>query len=177
MNIRPADLDTAVRPIGPDSFRTAMRELSGGVSVITVGIGSDRSGMTATSVSALSLDPPTLIVCVNKTSSTWPLLLRYRSFGVNILHAGHQGVAERFAGRSGSKGEERYGQAQWITLETGASLLADALIAFDCELDEAIDRHSHAIAIGRVKAMRIGAATQALVYWRGRYGAFQQGDA
>src|SRR5580704_15552949 len=94
MNIRPANLDAGVSTVGADSFRGAMRELGGGVSVITVGIGTERSGMTATSVSALSLDPPTLIVCVNKGSSTWPLLLRYRSFGVNILHAGHQDVAE-----------------------------------------------------------------------------------
>jgi flavin reductase (DIM6/NTAB) family NADH-FMN oxidoreductase RutF len=177
MNIRPANLDSAVPSIGPDSFRSAMRELSGGVSVITVGIGNDRSGMTATSVSALSLDPPTLIVCVNKTSSTWPLLLRHRSFGVNILHAGHEGVAERFSGRKGETGERRYGDDRWITLETGASLLADALAALDCELEEAIDRHSHAIVIGRVKAIRTGAAEQGLVYWRGRYGGFRSGGA
>ena len=124
MNIRPANLDTAVPSIRPDVFRNAMRELSGGVSVMTVGIGNERSGMTATSVSALSLNPPTLIVCVNKDSSTWPLLLRYRSFGVNVLHAGHEGIADRFCGRSGAKGEQRYGEDQWITLETGASLLA-----------------------------------------------------
>jgi flavin reductase (DIM6/NTAB) family NADH-FMN oxidoreductase RutF len=172
MNIRPANLDAGVSTVGADSFRGAMRELGGGVSVITVGIGTERSGMTATSVSALSLDPPTLIVCVNKGSSTWPLLLRYRSFGVNILHAGHQDVAERFAGRNGVKGEERYGEDRWVTLETGASLLDDALVALDCEVDESIDRHSHAIVIGRVRAIRIGAAAEPLAYWRGRYGAF-----
>ena len=177
MNIRPADLDAAGSSIGPDSFRDALRELSGGVSVITVGVGNDRSGMTATSVSALSLNPPTLIVCVNKDSSTWPLLLRYRSFGVNVLHAGHEEIADRFSGRSGAKGEQRYGEDQWITLETGASLLADALAAIDCELDEAIDRHSHAIVIGRVKAIRTGTAAEALVYWRGRYGGFRSGAA
>jgi flavin reductase (DIM6/NTAB) family NADH-FMN oxidoreductase RutF len=177
MNIRPANLDTAVPSIGAMSFRNAMRELGGGVSIITVGIGTDRTGMTATSVSALSLDPPTLIVCVNKGSSTWPLLLRHRAFGVNILHAGHEGVAERFSGRKGEKGEHRYGQDRWITLETGASLLADALAALDCEVEEAIDRHSHAIVIGRVKAIHTGAGSEALVYWRGRYGAFRSGGA
>jgi flavin reductase (DIM6/NTAB) family NADH-FMN oxidoreductase RutF len=176
MNIRPANLDAVVPSVGADSFRGAMRELGGGVSVITVGIGTDRSGMTATSVSALSLDPPTLIVCVNKGSSTWPLLLRYRSFGVNVLHAGHRDVAERFAGRNGAKGEERYGEDRWVTVETGASLLDDALVALDCELDEAIDRHSHAIVIGRVRAIRFGVAEEALVYWRGRYGAFGESD-
>jgi flavin reductase (DIM6/NTAB) family NADH-FMN oxidoreductase RutF len=173
MNIRFANPNSALPSIGPDSFRSAMRELSGGVSVITVGIGNDRSGMTATSVSALSLDPPTLIVCVNKGSSTWPLLMRYRSFGVNILHAGHEHVAERFSGRNGAKGEQRYGEDHWIILGTGASLLADALAALDCELEEAIDRHSHGIVIGRVKAIHIGVTAETLVYWRGRYGGFR----
>jgi flavin reductase (DIM6/NTAB) family NADH-FMN oxidoreductase RutF len=176
MNIHLANPEIATPSTAPDSFRRAMRELSGGVSIITVGIGADRSGMTATSASALSLDPPTLIICVNKGSSSWPLLLRYRSFGVNILHAGHQDVAERFAGRGGAKGEQRYGEDQWVTMETGAWLLADALAALDCELDEVIDRYSHAIVIGRVRAIRTGAATESLVYWRGRYGAFGSMD-
>jgi flavin reductase (DIM6/NTAB) family NADH-FMN oxidoreductase RutF len=178
MNIRPTIPDAASSVVGADAFRGAMRELSGGVSVITVGAGRDRSGMTATSVSALALDPPTLIVCINKESSTWPLLQRYGSFGVNVLHARHQGIADRFAGRNGVKGEQRYGEGQWITLATGASLLADALAAIDCELDEAIDRHSHAIVIGRVKAIHVGEGSEAaLMYWRGRYGAFEVGEA
>jgi flavin reductase (DIM6/NTAB) family NADH-FMN oxidoreductase RutF len=92
---------------------------------------------------------------------------------VDVLHAGHQGIADRFAGGSGVKGEHRYGEGRWITLATGAALLADALAAIDCELDEVTDRHSHAIVIGRVKAIHIGEGGEAaLVYWRGRYGAF-----
>jgi flavin reductase (DIM6/NTAB) family NADH-FMN oxidoreductase RutF len=184
MNIRPTMLGAIAPAVSSDAFRGAMRQFSGGVSVITVGAGQERSGMTATSVSALALDPPTLIVCVNKQSSTWPLLQRYRSFGVNVLHARHQGIADRFAGRNGVTGAQRYGEGRWITLATGACLLADALAAIDCELDEAIDRHSHAIVIGRVRAIHVGegghvggGGEAALVYWRGRYGAFGLGEA
>jgi flavin reductase (DIM6/NTAB) family NADH-FMN oxidoreductase RutF len=162
--------------VGPDAFRAAMRQLGRGVSVITVGVGRERSGMTATSVSALALDPPTLIVCLNKQCSTWPLLHRHRALGVNILHAGQPAIAERFAGRHGETGEQRYAEVTWITLATGTSLLADALATLDCELDETIDRHSHAVVIGRIKAIRTEAADGALVYWRGRYGAFALGD-
>ena len=57
-------------------FRGAMRHLVGGVSVVTVGRGEDISGMTVSSVASLSVDPPSLIVSISRTSSSWPLLLR-----------------------------------------------------------------------------------------------------
>ncbi len=146
-----------------------MRQLPGGVSVITVGRGEERSGLTVTSVSSLSLDPPTLIVCINKQSSSWPLLQRHKAFGVNVLRAGQQVVAERFAGRGGLKGAARFGDEPWITLATGVPLLADALAVIDCGLEETIDRHSHAIVIGRVEAAQVAPDSEALVYWRGHY--------
>jgi flavin reductase (DIM6/NTAB) family NADH-FMN oxidoreductase RutF len=119
MSIRPAIPAAVTSVTGPDAFRAAMRQLAGGVSVITVGAGIERSGMTATSVSALSLDPPTLIVCVNRHSSTFHLLQRYRAFGVNILRAGHEKIAERFTGRGGTNGVDRYAEGSWITLVSG----------------------------------------------------------
>ncbi|MFX6861586.1 flavin reductase family protein, partial [Acinetobacter baumannii] len=57
-----------------DNFRSAMRSLAGGVSVITAGRGNDLSGMTVTSVSSLSVEPATLIVSINRKASSWPLL-------------------------------------------------------------------------------------------------------
>ena len=160
----------------PQSFREAMRHLSGGVSVVTVGRGADRSGLVATSVSSLAVDPPTLIVSVNKQSSTWPLLARHRAFGVNILAAGQRAIAERFSGRGGIKGAARYAEGRWITLATGTQLLADALAAVDCELEELIDRHSHSIVLGRVRAVLVAGGDAPLIYWRGGYGAFRGPD-
>ncbi|MQT12099.1 flavin reductase family protein [Segnochrobactrum spirostomi] len=153
----------------PKTFREAMRHLAGGVNVITAGLGDDRTGLTATSVSSLSAEPPTLIVCVNRSGSAWPVIQRYGHFGVNVLGQEHRPIADRFAGRGGFKGVERYGVGSWISLTTGVSVLEDALAAFDCELEEAIERHSHAILIGRVKAARFSEQRNALVYWHGAY--------
>ncbi|TIV29997.1 MAG: flavin reductase family protein, partial [Mesorhizobium sp.] len=69
----------------------------------------------------------------------------------------------------GIKGKDRYEGAEWTTLKTGASLLTDAVAAFDCSLDEMIDRGAHSIVIGSVEAVRIQDAGQALIYWRGGY--------
>jgi flavin reductase (DIM6/NTAB) family NADH-FMN oxidoreductase RutF len=155
--------------VAVSAFRDAMRQLPGGVSVITAGIGEDRSGMTVISVSSLTIDPPSIVMCVNRQSSTWPLLQRYRAFGVNILGAGQQAVADRLTGRGGLKGPARFADAGWITLVTGVWLLSDALAVLDCEVEEMIDRHSHSLVIGRPRAVRVAEGAAGLVYWRGRY--------
>jgi flavin reductase (DIM6/NTAB) family NADH-FMN oxidoreductase RutF len=151
------------------TFRTAMRQLAGGVVVVTAGQGEHLTGLTATSVSSLSAEPPTIMFGLNLASSTYPVLQRYRSFGVNLLTAAQKQVADRFAGRNGEKGPDRYAEAEWTHGITGAPLLADALASLDCEVEELIERHSHAIVIGRVREIRLGRNEAALVYWRGDY--------
>lgn len=151
------------------SFRQAFRHLAGGVSVITTGHGQNRTGLTATSVSSLSAEPPTIMFGLNLSSSTFPALAQNRSFAVNFLNAAQKEVADRFAGRNGEKGEARYAGADWTSGITGAPLLTVALAALDCEVEDIIERHSHAIIIGRVRDVRLGGNNAALVYWRGDY--------
>jgi len=158
------------------SFRNAMRQLAGGVSVITVGRDQDISGMTVTSVTSLSAEPPSLLVCINRSSSSWPLFEKYGAFAVNILHAEQQHIAERFTGRGGATGAARFEGAQWSTLATGVPVLADGLAALDCRIEEVIHRHSHAIVIGRVEAARVAGRTAALTYWQGEYVAIDRDE-
>ncbi|SEB89455.1 NADH-FMN oxidoreductase RutF, flavin reductase (DIM6/NTAB) family [Rhizobiales bacterium GAS188] len=169
MGIAIRDLSLAQAQPLQELFRSAMRGLAGAVSIITVGTDEDRTGLTATSVSSLSVEPPSLIVSVNRNSSSWSALKRDGSFAVNILQARHAAIAERFSGRGGLKGAARYDGASWITLATGAPILEDALAAFDCEVEEMIERHSHAIVIGKVVAVRLAEEAEPLIYWRGGY--------
>ncbi|MFL6838830.1 MAG: flavin reductase family protein [Bradyrhizobium sp.] len=164
------------REVSSDDFRAAMRHLAGGVSVITAGRGRDVSGMTVTSVSSLSADPPALIVSINRASSSWPLLKRYGFFGVNILTSQQIDVAERFTGKGGLKGADRFAGAEWTTRASGVPLLVGALAAIDCEVDETIERHSHAIVIGRVLNVDISARGGALGYWHGQYVAIDRDE-
>jgi flavin reductase (DIM6/NTAB) family NADH-FMN oxidoreductase RutF len=154
------------------SLRDVMRRLVGGVSVITCGVGDDRTGLTVTSVTSLSVEPPTMLFCINRNASAWPVIRRHRHFCVNILAEHHRAVADRFAGRGGVKGVERYAGARWVTLATGASALEDALAAIDCEVEETIERHSHAIVIGAAKRFRIGDG-DALAHQHGQYGTYR----
>jgi flavin reductase (DIM6/NTAB) family NADH-FMN oxidoreductase RutF len=157
-------------------FRNAMRQLTGGVSVITAGRGRDVSGMTVTSVSSLSVGPPALIVSINRESSSWPLVKRYGFFGVNILTSDQIDIAERFTGKSGLKGADRFAGARWTTRASGVPLLVGALAAIDCEVEDVVERHSHAIVIGRVLDVAVSARTAALAYWQGRYVAIDQDE-
>jgi flavin reductase (DIM6/NTAB) family NADH-FMN oxidoreductase RutF len=164
------------RDVSPDDFRGAMRHLAAGVSVITAGRAKDITGMTVTSVSSLSVDPATLIVSINRESSSWPLVKRYGFFGVNILNADQIDVAERFTGKGGLKGAERFAGAEWITLASGVPMLVGALAAVDCEVEDIVERHSHAILIGRVLDLKLSSRTAALAYWQGQYVAIDQNE-
>jgi 3-hydroxy-9,10-secoandrosta-1,3,5(10)-triene-9,17-dione monooxygenase reductase component len=151
------------------TFKDAMRRLVGGVSVITAGAGEARTGLTVTSALSLSMEPPTMLVCVNRSASTWPVIHREGHFCVNILDARHQHVADRFTGRDGVKGADRYEGARWRQFATGAFGLEDALAVIDCAVEEILERHSHGIVIGAVQAIHIGAGGEALAYAHGRY--------
>jgi len=164
------------REVSSDDFRGAMRHLAGGVSVITVGRAKDITGMTVTSVSSLSVDPPTLILSINRESSSWQLLKRDGFFGVNILTADQLDIAERFTGKGGLKGAARFDGAQWVTRVSGVPLLVGALAAIDCEVEEIVERHSHAIVIGRVLDIQATTRTAALAYWQGQYVAIDQNE-
>lgn len=151
------------------AFKRAMRHLAGAVSVITTGRGDQRTGFTATSASSFSMDPPAMIVCLNRSSSSWPVVQQHQGFCINLLAHDQLHVADRFSGRGGATGVARYEGAAWQELVTGSLGLADALTVIDCELDEAIERHSHAILIGRVRAIRTRETAEPLLYWHGAY--------
>ncbi|RTE94274.1 MULTISPECIES: flavin reductase family protein [Bradyrhizobium] len=175
MNVVPRDLMTET-PVSSADFRGAMRHLTGGVSVITAGRGKDITGMTVTSVTSLSVEPPTLLVSINRDASSFPLIRRHGAFGVNILNADQLDVAERFSGKGGLKGADRFKGATWVTAVSGVPLLAGALSAFDCEVEEIVERHSHGIVIGRVRDIKSSMRTAALAYWHGRYVAVDQDE-
>lgn len=155
-------------PADADSLKAALRTLGGGVSIITAGEGEARTGATVTSATALSIEPARMLVSLNRSSSTWPVVERFGHFGINIVGPAHETLANQFAGRGGLRGPDRYRGAQWTTAVSGAPLLADTVAAIDCTVEEAIERHSHVIVIGKVLAIRIGSG-HSLLYQDGRY--------
>ena len=160
----PAFVETDV-----EAFRAAMRQLASGVCLVAHSVDGAPAGMTATAVASLSLEPPTLIVCLNRAASTYAGLAPGVAFGVSVLAADHRELAERFAGRTGVNEGERFREGRWLIPPSGAPLLWDALAAFECEVEDIVERRTHAIVIGRVKHTTASAGGGALVYWRGGY--------
>jgi flavin reductase (DIM6/NTAB) family NADH-FMN oxidoreductase RutF len=120
-------------------------------------------------VSSLSIEPPTLIVCVNRSASLYAQLAPGDRVGVSVLAAQHAEYADRFANRTGLQGAERFREGLWATTPGGASVLADAIAIFECEAEELITRHTHAILVGRVTYAAARSSEGALLYWRGAY--------
>ena len=142
------------QPIGAEAFRLAMREFASGVAIVAAGRGEGRNGCTATSLCSLSVDPPTLIVCLARASATLKTVLAEGA------------LADRFAGRRGLRGVGRFDGYEWTSLTTGSPLLRNAVAVIDCEVEEVIERHTHAVVIGRVLAAHAPGGP-ALAHWRG----------
>ncbi len=161
--------------VPPERFKQAMRHLAGTACVITVAQGGVRSGLTATSVVPVAAEPAEVLVAVNQSSSSWPLLAGSRRFGVNLLSAAQQRLAMQFAGVGGCKGEARYAGHDWLEAAEGIWLLRQASAALACEVADVWVRHSHALVIGRVTAIHMGAEPEAspLLYWQGQFGRFE----
>ncbi len=152
-----------------DSYRAIMRHQAGAVTVIACGPTGRRSGLTATAVASLSDRPPMVLACVNQTAGAHDEILKANAFSVNLLSADQQPVAERFAGKGGLTGEDRFSGLAWKTLSTGSPILAEALAVLDCELAEHHTFATHSIFIGRVIAGQFRADAKPLLYFRGDY--------
>lgn len=156
--------------VDADAFRTAMRELAAGVTVVTAtGPGGPR-GLTATAVCSVSAEPPTLLVCVNRATEGHAAILASGAFCVNVTAHEHRPLAEHFAGRGGLRGAERFAHGAWRSLVTGAPVLDDAIAAFDCRVVQALDWGTHTVFLGAVAATHASAPERPALVYRG--GAF-----
>jgi len=149
----------------------AMRQLPGGVCVITAGRAPERTGYTGTAVFSLSVDPERIIISIGRTSSSLAPIRAFGDFGLNILRGDQQSIADRFAGRGGIKGEARYHEGDWRLTPRGVSLLRRAPATIECRVEEILERHSHAIIVAEPTWIETEPASDALIYWRAQYSA------
>jgi flavin reductase (DIM6/NTAB) family NADH-FMN oxidoreductase RutF len=146
----------------------ALRHLPRAVSVVSFQRGADWFGVTATSVSFLSIEPPTLLLSFDGAARISPAAPQ-GPFGVSVLAASHAEIADRFGRGALVEASSDDFEGSWVTAASGVVLRSDAVAALECEAEEIIDRHGRAIVIGRIRnVFKIG-GSGALVYWRGAY--------
>jgi len=154
-----------------NKYRAIMQHQAGAVALITTGDVGARTGLTATAVCSLTDDPPTLLVCVNRSASAHDLICEKMTFGVNLLAQHQQELAGAFSGRTGLNGEDRFHVEghEWTTLKTDAPVLVGALANLDCEVIEQQTFKTHTIFIGAVREGSISETAAPLLYFRGDF--------
>ena len=150
------------------SFWQAIGCRAVGAAVVTARDAHGPAGFLGLSATHLSADPPRLIVSVDARTSALATILSARHFAINYLRADQQGLAELFGGKTQRRGADRFDAAAWTQLQTGAPILRDALGVLDCELEEALERGSATIVIGRLVAHRASTGA-ALVSFSGKW--------
>jgi flavin reductase len=155
--------------ISTETFKLGFRRLASGVSCVTTKWNGQQHGFVATSVSSLCGDPPTLIVCVNRTVSGHDPISESGILCVNVLCHGDRGIATLFGDKD--RRQSRFSGQDWTEMRTGAPVLREALVAFDCVLDTQIPYGTHTIFIGRiVDALVRGSSTESpLLYFDGSF--------
>jgi flavin reductase (NADH)/flavin reductase len=159
-----------------EQFRAAMRQVAGAVTVVTTrGIDGEPRGVTATAVCSLTVEPPSVIACINRDTWVGQFAPESGRFCVNVLAREQQDVAEAFSGRMSLAAADRFQVGNWADHETGAPVLEGAIASFDCDLEQAVDFATHVILIGRVrKTVSSDGDAEPLVYVGGAFTTTRQ---
>lgn len=150
------------------ALREGLRRLAKAVVVITCQYEGARYAMTATAVSELSMEPPSLLICVNRSASLHEPLAAKVGFCVNILHRAHTDISTLCSGKA--KGEARFALGEWRADASGIPYLADAQASFLCRHEKSLEYGTHRIVIGLVEKVLTHGSVDPLVYVDGAYG-------
>lgn len=142
---------TAINSIDIVNFKQSMRNIASPVGVVTTRHGDVRHGLTATAICSVSMEPPSMLVCVNRSASAEKLIAESGAFAINMLSEDQHNVARLFS-TPGLAPEGRYAEGDWHHLETGSPVLNGAAVSFDCLVEKCIEWGTHNLYIGRVVA-------------------------
>lgn len=159
----------SARDIDAAAFWRSLGQRASPVAIVTADNGGKPAGFFALSAAHVSADPPTMLASIDRKTAALEVVLAARHFAVNYLSAGQQKIAEAFAGKTAAKGAARFTAGHWTTLQTGAPILEDAVSAFDCTLDQVIERQNTVIVIGLVAALAFSENNETLIYCSGSY--------
>ncbi|HEY0106193.1 MAG TPA: flavin reductase family protein [Rhizomicrobium sp.] len=150
-----------------DRLKLAMRGLATSVAVITTALGRERHAMAATAVTPLSMEPPSMLFCINRTATAYSILRQGADFCVNLLGQHHEHVARLCSGPV--KGEARFESGIFDMDADGVPYLPDAQASVTCMQDGRMAYGSHDVFFGKVKTVRIAGRIAPLVYVDGAY--------
>lgn len=148
-------------------FRDAMSLLTTAVNIVTTKGASGCHGFTASAVCSVTDTPPTLLVCMNQTSRSHAHFIENKHLSVNVLGSQHEPISNAFA--SALCSADRFDYGSWTTLQTGAPVLEEALVSFDCQIEQVETVGTHSVFICRVVAIKQSGQEDSLVYFNRAY--------
>lgn len=162
-------------------FRNAMSMLTSAVSVVTTAGVSGQHGFTASAICSVTDTPPTLLVCMNTSSRSYEHFVNNKALCVNVLAgadvADHERLSNVFA--SALSQQDRFEHGSWQTLVTGSPVLDDALVSFDCQIEQIQQVGTHGIFICPIMAIQQhpqAPDSQGLVYFNRTYHQVGEGQ-
>ena len=152
-------------PLVTTAFRASLSRFASGVTVLTARSADGRDlGMTATAFSSLSLDPPMVLLCIDRAASIAPALEGVTHLAVHVLGADQEGVSRQFALREG----DRFAGLAITRGAEGVPLVPGALVRLECRIAERHAGGDHVIVVAHVLEAEV-AEGDPLIYFRGRY--------
>lgn len=164
-----------VTGVSQQDFRHAMASLGAAVNIVTTDGPAGRAGFTATAVCSVTDTPPTLLVCLNRGASVWPLFRENGVLCVNTLAAGQETLSTLFGGKTAMA--DRFAAARWHTLPGGSPQLAGALVSFDCVITQAVSAGTHDVLLCEVMALTRDEAKPGLAWFDRGYRTLLRQDA
>jgi flavin reductase len=145
-------------------FRESMARLGAAVNIVTTTGPEGDVGITVSAVTSVTDDPPTLLVCINRSSRQYEVFRTAGVFCVNVLSHNDEALSPIFAGKGDLPMSERFAKAHWLRLATGAPALASATAALDCKVTQTLDVGTHTVFFGEVQDIHLHEESSGLVY-------------
>jgi flavin reductase (DIM6/NTAB) family NADH-FMN oxidoreductase RutF len=158
--------DDETMEVSQADFRKVLGRFATGVTVVTTCDGEHRLGITVNAFTSVSLDPPLILVCIEKTSYLHQVMLRNGYFAVNVLGEDQLDLCKCFAGHSTAR--RNFCDTTSHTAVTGAPVLDHSLGWIDCRIVNVYPGGDHSIVVGHVEALS-GGEGRPLLYHRGKY--------
>jgi flavin reductase (DIM6/NTAB) family NADH-FMN oxidoreductase RutF len=157
----------------PEELRRAFAAFPSGVTAACALIAGAPAGMSASSFTSVSLDPPLVSICIARSSTTWPVLRTASRLGLSVLATRHDTAARTLAAR----GTDRFAGIQWTAADDGAVFIDDACLWLGCEIRQEVPAGDHLIILLEIASVREFPSAEPLVFHHSRFRHLHSQDA
>jgi flavin reductase (DIM6/NTAB) family NADH-FMN oxidoreductase RutF len=155
--------------IASGELRRVFGNFATGVTVVTCRVGQRKHGITVNSFTSVSLDPPLVLICIDRKAIAWQMIPEAGTFAINILTSQQRAVCDYFAKRLFLDPDNEFAEIPHVDGVTGSPVLEDALAVIECRLVNTYPGGDHDIFIGEVVAVQVLRDDAPLLFHRGRF--------